>query len=69
MAIVERKYRQRRVPFHVFPGFVIGVALAAKWVPLLPVGIADRLLTFFYKDDEYLNAAQPVPGFEFRRFI
>ena len=68
MAIVESKYRLYRVPVRVYPNLLLFAASLVKWLPLLPVGIADRLLTFFYKDDRYLEMARPIPGFEFSQF-
>ena len=68
IAIVESKYRLCRVPVRVNPDLFLFAALLVKRFPLLPAGKADRLLTFFHKDDQYLELARPIPGLKFRQF-
>ncbi|MBV9216496.1 MAG: hypothetical protein JO053_09985 [Acidobacteria bacterium] len=65
LAAIERKQGRSSVKIPLPYGLTLGgVSLLSK-VPLFPSSLSEKLLTFLYKDEEYLAQHTGIPGTEF----
>ncbi len=56
MGEIEKKHPRKRLKITVSAGFLLGLASFAKKIPFFPTKICDQILTFFYKDSDFLLA-------------
>ena len=61
---LEARYRSVRVPFPVSYGLTMGALKFFRQIGLLPASLGEKLLTFLYKDDQYLATHATLPGTE-----
>lgn len=61
---LESRYSRARLPVPVFYGTTMGAMKLFHRTGLLPASLGEKLLTFLYKDDEYLATHATLPGTE-----
>lgn len=61
---LEAKYQRARMPFPVSYGVTLGALKLFRSIGLLPASLGEKLLTFLYKDDQYLSTHATLPGTE-----
>jgi nucleoside-diphosphate-sugar epimerase len=64
LARLESKHKRFRFPAPVSYGLSMGSLKVLRRIGLLPVGLGEKLLTFLYKDDNYLATHADLPGIE-----
>jgi len=62
LAELEKKYVRSRLKIPVPYGFSMSSLKALHGVGVLPATLGEKLLTFLYKDDEYLATHATLPG-------
>lgn len=60
IADIEACYPRKRLPILVSAKLITGAAALAKQLHLLPTPLADKLLSFFYKDETFLDDQPPI---------
>jgi hypothetical protein len=68
MAALEEKYPKKRLPLSLSADLILGVVAKMKRMHLVPWKLSDKILTFLYKDVDYLMTAKEIPGFKARPF-
>ncbi len=61
---LEKKYVRKRLKFPVSYSLSMSTLKALHRMGLLPASLGEKLLTFLYKDDEYLATHSTLPGTE-----
>ena len=65
---LERRHPRRRVPVWIPTRVLLGMISWAKRLRILPWRVSDKILTFLYKDQEYLMAQRDLPDVSFARW-
>ena len=64
LAELEKKYRKVRLPVPVSYKLSMGSLKFLHRLGVMPATLGEKLLTFLYKDEEYLNGHKTLPGTE-----
>ena len=62
LAELEKKHRRTRFPFPVSYKLSMGSLKFLRGAGLLPATLGEKLLTFLYKDEDYLSQHKELPG-------
>lgn len=62
LRLIEKKHKRARIPVFVPYGLSMAALKAARTLGILPSTLGEKLLTFLYKDDEYLSTHRTLPG-------
>ena len=65
LALLERRYPRRRMPLWLSAGLILGTVGVLRGLRLAPSPLADKVMTFLHKDEEFLKGLSPVPGLKF----
>lgn len=68
MAAIEERYPKRRIPLSMSADFILNTVAGMKRMHLAPWKLSDKILTFLYKDVDYLMTAKEIPSFTIRSF-
>jgi nucleoside-diphosphate-sugar epimerase len=61
---LESKHKRFRIPLPVSHVLSMGSLILFRKIGVLPADLGEKLLTFLYKDDEYLATHADLPGTE-----
>ncbi len=60
--LIEKKYERRGIKLPVSYGLSMRALKAGKKAAVLPASLGEKLMTFLYKDEEYLSTHATLPG-------
>jgi nucleoside-diphosphate-sugar epimerase len=64
LGLIEKKYKRSGIKIPVSYGLSMGALKAGSKVAMLPASLGEKLMTFLYKDEEYLSTHATLPGTE-----
>ena len=62
MMLLEKSRNKRRITLHVSTAAILNTAIFLKKIKIGKARVLDQVLTFFYKDRDYLDALDEIPG-------
>ena len=62
LAKLEERYPKTRIKITLNLQYILRSVALIKRSRLAPQGLSDRILTFLYKDDDYLRSHNEIPG-------
>lgn len=65
LGLIEKEYPKKRMKLAFNTKFILGSTASFKKIGIAPDFILDKVLTFLYKDDKFLQSLKDPKGFEF----